>query len=874
MLKRSNIIASIAVFSSLALASGPFSFGAVLAWAANEPAEPIWEELPEIEVLSEEDAEVLGLAAEEPELNPDYIRWLSGEDFGGLIPRKYPFTRPPAYDVPGMLTSSPNEIKYDPRDDDPAVNALTPAKNQGSIGTCWAFSAIGALESFAEKTGVGDTDPDFSEQHMRYATGADLIGGNPYSFRPSNDYGGNSDIAMAYFTRNPMSGPVAESDDPYNTSKTARDANVISATTRAGIVTGTAELADLSAGTPGSETSGSYKEQIKTLVAAYGAATVAYYSSQTTSSDGTGGGYGKINSGAYQNQYAYHYSGANGANHGVLIIGWDDDFSASNFETEPIGNGAWLIKNSWSASEDDESYRSYFWMSYYTPINGVYAITGYDDDFTEAIYDYSPNYTPRAYGRPGNTIYSANIFDCTDASAALTKVQVYNNNGASDYTVHVAVGNTSNTTDKTILAQALTNPPVAIGSFTHNGYHTVDLLESIPLGTGKTFAIVLKTTIDGVEVNTTYSGTDVETGGNVGYYSSDGLTWIGGEPNGVCAIRAIVSGGSGWTCRPRLADNIAPIMAVRSPSGTISGYGGDLVLGFSETVIPVVGKKIMIFCLPKKFVYDGAGNATPVRNGNHGIKSPICTISEGIVAVGSDADCTVSIPLSKFNLSKGVGFYVAFVVCVETGAFRDAAGNTVSDILKTNIDGTEYITFFDAFFGKWATKPAIADVAPANKATDVPVDGDIAIGFDTQMDKTVQGFVQLGSSAPLPAGAWSADGKTYTVAYTGLVEGRSYKIDIGGFKDPDGNEMDENAAYSFRAFGALPYVLGDASGDETVNMADATLVYRHHRGKIQLEGNDLLAADVDENNAVNMADATLVYRYHRGKISFFPANEN
>ncbi|MDR2088543.1 MAG: leucine-rich repeat protein [Clostridiales Family XIII bacterium] len=70
------------------------------------------------------------------------------------------------------------------------------------------------------------------------------------------------------------------------------------------------------------------------------------------------------------------------------------------------------------------------------------------------------------------------------------------------------------------------------------------------------------------------------------------------------------------------------------------------------------------------------------------------------------------------------------------------------------------------------------------------------------------------------------------------------------------------------------FLLGDVNEDHVINMADATLVYRHHRGKTQLVGDNLLAADVNRDNAVNMADATLVYRYHRGKIDSFPAGGN
>ena len=37
------------------------------------------------------------------------------------------------------------------------------------------------------------------------------------------------------------------------------------------------------------------------------------------------------------------------ANHVVTIVGWDDDYPASNFSGQagaPDGNGAWLVKNS------------------------------------------------------------------------------------------------------------------------------------------------------------------------------------------------------------------------------------------------------------------------------------------------------------------------------------------------------------------------------------------------------------------------------------------------------------------------------------------------------------------------------------------------
>ncbi len=78
-----------------------------------------------------------------------------------------------------------------------------------------------------------------------------------------------------------------------------------------------------------------------------------------------------------------------GAPHAVTIVGYDDNYSASNFKegNQPPGDGAWLVKNSRGASandfpnhgnygikDDDGNYTGYFWISYYDQtLDGVAA---------------------------------------------------------------------------------------------------------------------------------------------------------------------------------------------------------------------------------------------------------------------------------------------------------------------------------------------------------------------------------------------------------------------------------------------------------------------------------------------------------------------
>ena len=49
---------------------------------------------------------------------------------------------------------------------------------------------------------------------------------------------------------------------------------------------------------------------------------------------------------------AYDSQFSAGASHVVCIVGWDDDYAASNFKETPPGNGAWIVKNSWGSETD------------------------------------------------------------------------------------------------------------------------------------------------------------------------------------------------------------------------------------------------------------------------------------------------------------------------------------------------------------------------------------------------------------------------------------------------------------------------------------------------------------------------------------------
>ncbi len=340
------------------------------------------------------------------------------------------------------LTTHLVSISYPSSYDLRTLGRVTPVKNQ-VIGTCWAFATYGSLESwFLGKPGTETWD--FSENNLK----------NCHGFDWAHDEGGNRGMSTAYLAR--WSGPINESDDPYNP---------YSAISPSGLK----EKKHLETVLMIPDRTGpTNNDNIKQAVMDYGAMyTTMYWNDSYYHSTNT----------------TYYYPGGSYSNHVVAIVGWDDNFDKNLFKSIPSGNGAWIIKNSWG---DAWGENGYFYISYYDSRIGkenASFINAENFATNSTNYQYDPLGNTIDCGYSSNTGWGANIFIPT-ANGTLTAISFYANAINTSYTIYIY--DTFTGSSFTGLLGSKT------GRFAYVGYHTVNLTSPIPLKEGDNFAIVVK----------------------------------------------------------------------------------------------------------------------------------------------------------------------------------------------------------------------------------------------------------------------------------------------------------------------------------------------------------------------------------------------
>lgn len=248
-------------------------------------------------------------------LNPEYLRYIEAKKNGtlksqtdegyklGYIPSPMYLHFKDRHGKSSLKSASELPVSYDLR----TLGLLTPVKNQGSGtfgGNCVAFATMGTVESGWLVKGAGEHD--LSEQNIAAC----------YGYLWGYGEGANHEMATAYLSR--FSGPILESQDPYNLQ-----------------VHPCYSIYEPVALVPEARWLPRDNNLIKQAIMDYGGLFCSVHID---------------NAGFDETTSSYVYKGTESANHAWVVAGWND------LKLTPGGVGAWIIKNSWGNVWMDAGY--------------------------------------------------------------------------------------------------------------------------------------------------------------------------------------------------------------------------------------------------------------------------------------------------------------------------------------------------------------------------------------------------------------------------------------------------------------------------------------------------------------------------------------
>lgn len=410
-----------------------------------------------------------------------------------------------SFDVKGSLPSS-----YDVR-----TQSFAPTlKNQQSTGGCWAFSATTALETYSKKKLKLSTV--YSTRHIEYSSTREFLNSaiNDHGYNREIGSGGNNYMTSSYLVNG--YGPISEIEMPFENNENKID---ISEIQNKNILLDVNNVV-LKYSNQGSKCTQSEIEDIKNYVLEDGAVMINTYITLSSS---------------YYNPTtaAFYYNGTAPINHAVTIIGWDDNYSKTNFPSnnQPTSNGAWIVQNSYGSAFGENGY-------YYISYEDVHVCDFYmviDEADTEVednsyIYDKLGYISFMGYnstsGEGYTHAYAMNVFTKESGKTETLKEITFGTNGTGTYKIYYKTGNAGNSTISTMTE-------IGSGSIDYPGYITHKLDSPILLDENVTdFSIAIyydmETSTKPVPVSvastTKYKYVTIEEGQS--YISLNGTSWL------------------------------------------------------------------------------------------------------------------------------------------------------------------------------------------------------------------------------------------------------------------------------------------------------------------------------------------------------------
>ena len=429
-----------------------------------------------------------------------------------------------------------------------SLGFLTPVKNQGQSGNCWAFASIATLESAILKA----TGKKYNLSEGNLKNLANRYSDIGWDYETNN--GGMYPFVFGYLTS--WAGPVNASLDPTD------DWDVI------------APILDSSVHVQNilflQRTSFTDNSAIKKAIMDYGAVASEIYWSNS-----------------YLHGNDYYYDGDSGRNHAICVVGWDDTKTVSGAP----GPGVWIIKNSYSSNRGDGGY---YYVSYYD--KSLFRI--YDESYNS--YAIVFNDTKR-FNK--NYQYDAAF---TDYFITGNKQMWYKNTFTSTGNDILEAFSTYFRRVTTWEAQIFVNDELKLtqSGKSNFGYYTIDLESPIALKTGDNFTISLKITCNAnadipiSESGHPYTLVKQYFRQGVSFFSTDGNTWTdfygykssygSGETghnyfNQVACIKAFTSKGTGVVLNTTV--EIADVNSTGITVNVYDQYGQNVNMGIVEVFV-------------------------------------------------------------------------------------------------------------------------------------------------------------------------------------------------------------------------------------------------------------------------------------------------
>ena len=488
------------------------------------------------------------------------------------------------------------------------LDRVTAVRDQQSTGTCWAFAALGSVESNILTQGGGVTS--LSPKHLawfvfkspvHFTFSQQYFDGDPSQPFPPNrnvfEQGGNNWQAIAALAR--WIGPVNEADCPYGTFPySTAELSTSELPTGNETVQRHLQNALYLAGPLGASqvfelpAHAAFVANVKTALQTYGALSILFrydpkFLNEAHSAfyqpDGQGGEFG---------QYS---------NHAVTLVGWDDNYPKENMVVSgddgagytPPANGAWLFKNSWGASAGDNGY---YWISYYNRVlkDGIAYVTEATTNY-DAVYEHDPLGWVTSYGyttsATPDTAYFANVFTAgtptdplaenfsgrTSSIETLRAISFYAGAINSQYTIWVYRGGSAgDPTNGTLVS----GPQV--GVLEAPGYHTITLETTPSFSAGERFTVVVRLKTPDfsyplpAEIALAGYSDAATAGADQSYISSNGTTWtdvVTGEATANACLKAFTTT---TTVTPTPTTTIAPtVTPTVTHAPTVTGGGSS-----------------------------------------------------------------------------------------------------------------------------------------------------------------------------------------------------------------------------------------------------------------------------------------------------------